>query len=383
MSEFAGVADSWDAMGARCSDNLLLLAAGLHSLGEPRLVAASKRITSRVQPVSAERYHRLLMRSVETKVTPMLAALVREEPWVDSKKLQRLNCVIRLAQEVLLRETISVLERLKLDNVDFAVIKGSDYICSIYPHSLPRQMADMDIIIKPHLVDRVTGIMASMAFTQGAVNRDTLVNARPSPDQLAASLTNHYELPTFHKIVECKELAPFARLIDACFVPRDYILTTGDSVFILVQLDVHFNLSFDIRSVDVWSNRRMVGFSGKTYSALSLETQIWFLAARLYVEFMNLNQPALRAFIDLAGILAKSPAIDWAVVRDACETYRLYFALYFVFTHLREIEGTLIPEDMMLFCQKGVEKFRNDTSNKGDFLPAMLEIVAPYTILRG
>ena len=369
------------SIGDHVGPNLALLAAGLHSSGSAVLQASAEALLSRLSKdcVLAERDY-LLARASLTRTAPMLCQLSRQHVWLRHDVLDGLEEIARISQRVLLENALPLTKGLTEQDIDFAFIKGSDYIWSIYPPELPRQMADIDIIVKPPVLNRVTEVAEELGFFQGAFNRDTLINTPLTRQQRDDFLRDHYELPPFLKLVEAPELISFIPLIERYFSPKDYVISTGDDVFILVQVDAHFNLSFDLSLEDIWRGARALDMRGTIGKGLSWETHVWFLAARIYVEATNLKQPCLRSFVDLAAILAKVTEIEWGSLREVASRYKLYFPFLYVFSHLKRIEPLLVPRDFLEFCWRECKDRLGDSSDNGDILAILTDSIRLHEI---
>lgn len=368
-------------LDANVLPNLVLLASGLSCADSAALRTRAHEIVSRIprERIEAD-YDYLLRRSVDTRTTPMLCHLAEELTWLQSNALSELNSVAQATQKALFANAFTLLKELQNSEIQFALIKGSDYVWSIYPRDLPRQMADIDIIIKPTLIDDVTHTACSIGFFQGAFDRNTLLTKALSAEELRQFKENHYELPPFLKLVEVPELFPLNRLIETYFVPRDYILTAGDTVYVLVQVDAHFNLSFDIKLDHVWHDTRRLNTDSGSYVGLSWETNIWFLAARTYIETTVLKSSSLRSFIDLTAVIARTPNIDWSHIEKVAREYRLFFPFLYVFSHVEELVPCLIPPSFLEFCRRECVARLGDQSDNGDFFASLLDSIGLHQI---
>ncbi|HEX8261417.1 MAG TPA: nucleotidyltransferase family protein [Allosphingosinicella sp.] len=357
----------------RRNENLLLLASGLLGSGRERLCAAAERLIEGIDPLPSSVSPYLLQRAEQTRLVPALDHAAERMGLSGREPLQALSGVHAAAQRRLFEEAGAPLDALEARGIAPALIKGSDYVWSLYPRSRPRQMADVDLLVKPQFLASTIEAFTELGFRQGAFNRDTLVLTELTSTEFENFLKEHYEMPPFLKLVRCPELDAQRSIINSYCVPRDYILTCGEEVWLLIEIDVHYNLSFDLSLDVVWRGGREVQAWGRTRRGLAWETQIWFLAARLYVEATDQKQPVLRSLVDLAAILDAAPAIDWDWVIEVGELYGLFVAFHYVFEVLRQLDPALVPESVARRCLAEATAARNERVNRGALLPALLD----------
>lgn len=361
----------------RLCDNFLLLASGLRATGQAQLATVTENLLTRYPPPQKVSEY-LLRRAEKCRLVPALSRMAARLRMDDREDLTVLASVHEDVQKCLFREASAALDA--LEGLDPVLIKGSDFAWSLYSTETPRQMADVDMLVMPHHLDAVVERMTLLGYRQGWFNRDTLALTPLSDSEMTAFLKEHYEMPPFLRLVHCEELDDRQDVISRYCVPRDYILPCGGKTWVLIEIDAHYNLSFDLSLDVILQNKRSVEAWGKSYSALSWETIVWFLAARIYVEGTEQKESVLRGLVDLIAILAANPNLDWKHVISVGELYGLFFSFHYVFEIIAQLDPALVPKEVLDHCSRVADESRHMPGNRGQLLSSLLDSLAPQQV---
>ena len=316
----------------------------------------------------------LLRRSVATRMFPMLADFAGALPALESAELTALNAVASEAQACLLAATARPIAALEENHVEFALLKGSSLIFSLYPKTLARFMADVDILVQSPDLKSAERAFIEEGFQQGFLDLNTLAVKPITPIERQEIIDSHYEAPALFKLVRVPQLEEYSSVIND-FIPRDFVLTTGTTVYVVVQSDIHFNIGFDINIIDVWDNLCLFEAFGLNCRGLSIENQICFTAGRVYAETLSLHEPALRMFVDLLGLVASTSKIDWDQVCRKSERYNVNVPMYYCMSRICKIQEKLVPQAVVTHFTKIASDAAATERNQGDFFPKMIEAI--------
>lgn len=352
--------------------NRFLIASGLYATGNKSLVKSAKKMVEEINvSVIEDNIDYLIERAMKIRLIPMLNEFLIGEYLIDHPIIRSLTDVIKTTNSVINSKYFPFIHGLS-KTVDVTLIKGVSLGPRYYPDSLPRQMADIDLLVAPSDLGKVTSYFAEHNFFQGEFNRNTMTNRVLDKDEYQRFVENHYELPPFLQLVEVPELIKHYDLIDKYFFPRDYLLTVNGKVQLLMEIDVHFNLSFDIALSDVFGDNLMM-LHGNDYHILSPEVYVWFLTARLYVESMVHKGSPIRYLIDLSAIIANEKQLDWERILMTGTKYRMEFSFYYVFTHLAGWLDGMIPQEILDYLERNATKNLYSKDNHGDFWQYIVE----------
>jgi hypothetical protein len=335
---------------------------------------------------SPELRHQLTLKAVQQKMVPMLVAFLRGTGRDVSESLGALEGVYRVRMARLYAAIEPVLDMLEQSGIDVLMLKGSDLAFTGYPAhpEMPRVMFDVDLLAKPPDLLAVENALKAAGFAQGRPKFESLRIESLSPADVAAyKMMNHYELPAFQKFIEVAELTQYVDHTSKYLTPFGYkIQQLGGKTYFLVEVDVHFNISRDIELQDVWDEPRWIKLpSGREMLAQSLTNMLWFLATRLYHEVMQANGCVLRNFIDVLAVVNLShDQLDWDRIVRLSEKYGLFTSLYYVFVHVNELLGPVIPQDVLQTFYPMHQGMRRD-HDWGYLMPKLLGRVVTMPIM--
>lgn len=266
-------------------------------------------------------------------------------------------------------------------NVEVMLLKGGDLDLTLYGRQVSRTMSDLDIMVKTPAIPAVQEVLAESGYVQGAFDPDDL-EIRPYDAATKAALEEDLsELVDFLKIVPLPEVAPFRDAIEE-YCDEDRLLFAGNEAYCVLAYDVHTNLSvgFDVR--ESWRNPRSMQLpDGTPIYAQNRSDMLWFLAARVYHEIMLHTRCAMRYFVDVVAILnTLREEIDWDRILVMAHKYKLHPSLYYVFWHVNEILGDVVPREILDACHL-MNPAADRTHDWGDFVPKMLDEIRVEPLL--
>ena len=327
--------------------------------------------------------HQLVLKAVEQKMLPMLAAYLRGTGRDPGESLLDLDTLFRVRMERLYATLDPVLERLQAHGVDLLLLKGGDLAQTVYPADLPRMMEDVDVLVMPTDLLAVERALHEEGFVQGTASSETLTVTPLSPAELAAfRAMNHYELPVYAKFVELPGCAVTAERAGKYLRPHGYWMpVVGTRAYVPVEVDVHFNISRDVDLRDVWNAPHPLKLpGGRSVLGQSATDMLWFLASRLYHEVMQAGGVLLQ-FIDVLAVVSRrGPEIDWERITEIAAKYGLAPSLYYVLVHVDELLGPAVPSAVLDACCPARRGVRRD-HDWGDLMPKLLGGVTTSRIL--
>ncbi len=314
----------------------------------------------------------IFIRSLEDKLVPMLVGYAQSRGWQLSNEARAISEIYNAKMEALFQDLGPILEALTAEGVTPMLIKGGDLALTAYRDGLARMMADLDILVKPSDLPTVVDVFSNAGLVQARVNMATMQLMPLSDDEARAVAENHYELAPFVGFRKLEGLSHHRQVIEQ-YLKERFFTVVGDEVFFGEGYDVHFNVSDSIEIADLWrSPRQLIMPTGQPVLAPSATEVVWFLAARGYHEAMFDDTPSLRPFFDLAAALAAhAEAVDWDRVVAMANKYSFHPSLFYLFWHVNELFGDLVPNEVMTACNPA----RREVSRAhdwGDPLPKML-----------
>ena len=326
-------------------------------------------------PTSRESTHQLILKAVGQKMVPLLVAYLRGTSQEVAESLRELESLLRVRMEAFYATVEPVLERLTTAGIDVLLLKGGDLAVTVYPAGLPRMMEDLDLLAVPTDLAAVERALRDEGFAQGTASSTTLTVAPLSPAQLASyRAMDHYELPTYSKFVELPDCGPLAERAAKYLRPFGYWMPViGGKAYVPVDVDVHFNIARDVELDDAWKDPRLVTLpSGRRVTGQSPTEMLWFLTSRVYHEVMQADTGVLLQFIDALAIVKRYGAeVDWERVQEIGVKYGLLPSLYYVFVHVNECLGPVVPSTLIEACCPAHQGTRRP-HDWGDLLPKLL-----------
>lgn len=325
-----------------------------------------------------------LSRAVREKMVPMLDACARDLALDLGAEPTRLTEVFRHIADAHYQELAGLVDELSTSDIKVMLLKGGDLDLTVYPGTLPRSMADLDLMVKPMHVQAVESALTSAGFQQGIFDRAELTIRPVGRFEKEEAEAGAAELLDYLRVVHLPALSPYrSEILEYLGDSEDHPLVILDrDVFSVLSFDVHVNLStgFDIQ--DSWWNPRTIQIpGGREVFGQSYSDLLWFLSARLYHEILLHSRPAMRYFVDVIALLDRFGAsIDWERVVSMGQKYKLHPSLYFVFWHVNEILGPVVPGWVIeTFDLRRADADRSH--DWGDFVPKMLGELAIEPLL--
>lgn len=323
----------------------------------------------------------LLSAALEEKMLPMVHAYARARRWADLDRLRASNEIFSAAGRALYDGIAPVLRALRSRGVDAMLIKGGALDLGVYDEDLPRTMDDLDLLVKPPDLDVVVAELEAAGFVQGRVDLERMQISPLSPEEKQRIAARHYELAPFSKLARVPALSPLREWIDPDLAGEQFRVVGGE-VFMVLQYDVHFNLSLGFDVADVWEFHESGRLPDGTEVLIQAPSDLaWFLPARAYHEVMALGEPSLRQFVDwLALLAARGDAIDWDHVLRLANRYDLHPGLFYMLWHADELLPSTVPREVIEACSPDrpeVKRFHD----WGDFVPKLLGTVSVTPLL--
>lgn len=319
--------------------------------------------------------NRLIELAIREKMIPMLDSFSRATALDLGEVPSRLTSVFAEVSALHYRQLEGIIQNLRTQEIEIALLKGGDLDLSIYGAALPRSMSDLDILVRPVEVAAVEAALAAAGFQQGIFDRKSLTIRTISEEVKHEAEAGKAELVEYGKAVRLRDIASFRTEILRYFGPESHhrMVALDRDVYVFVALDVHVNLAEGFEVEDAWHQMREITLPGGTPTlGQALTDLVWFLAVRLYHETLLDNRPTLRAFVDIAAVLEKFAAeIDWSYLLFIAKKYKLQPSLYFVLWHVNEVLGDVVPAATL----KELDPLGSTSDRShdwGDFVPKML-----------
>jgi hypothetical protein len=156
----------------------------------------------------------------------------------------------------------------------------------------------------------------------------------------------HYELMPFRKLMRIKEIDSYKEEILRYKLGN--IIFKNSKTFLLIQYDIHHNLSSGFEITDIWNNPYPLNIHRIKMLGQSPEDMIWFYSARLYHQTMVFNITKLRMFCDVLSILnTYKSKINWKHILEVAKKYTLQPCLYYVLSHCRKFLPQTLPDYLL------------------------------------
>ena len=265
----------------------------------------------------------------------------------------------------------AIVQRLR-GRAPIMLLKGGDLLLTSYPPDVPRQMRDLDLLVRPEHLGLVRSALLEQGFLPGAFDRTKgriVPFARGVEEYLA---THHYELAPFSRAFEVQVTyeRDQARAIQRLLAPAIDLIERDGKLVCAFEYDLHFNLSMDLALDDAWYRVRRKHLGDGVYVHVQAPSEkLWFLAGRLYHEAAN-RDATMRQWIDLLAVAWRHrTTIDWDRVLTIARRYGLHSSIYYTGWHANELLGDVVPWRVIDACAPPRNKRRNH--DWGDFVPAL------------
>jgi hypothetical protein len=273
------------------------------------------------------------------------------------------------------RELGFILSAFDSAGIDHFLTKGCALGQQYYPEPLVRSMQDLDIMIHPHDAYLAQRTMFELGYTHDLWNPSTNAFEERSFRVTPESLTKYNELPAFAKCVRMR--SPLPKSVVPWVWRRKYIKSYIDENNILtipVFVDVHVNLSEGIDLTDVWRGSQREEVLGRLVRVHSPTGMLWFIAARVYHEAFQYSTLKLQMFGDAHAIIYKRGSdVDWTEIVTVAKKYGMHPALFYVFSQLKKIAGSEIPDPVTDFLRPDSRGFPS-LHDWGDVIPKLMNI---------
>ena len=373
--------------GENADVSLLVLAAGLHCVPQGIGIRSSKTLLSRISDSRDWSVGPALLQAIRPhkKLLPMLDRMLREVPEVAqtmpglAAHASTFTEAVRVINSFTFAEAHDVARHLGEHAPLTQFFKGIQ-LCTYYDRDLVRSMWDIDLISSLDTLDHAVSALQAAGYEQGYMQEPTLVesggsvrlNLTPTRGSSVRWIRdNHHQLHPFFKLLDVTGRAPNESLW-----PRK-ILRHGERVYLLLDIDLHFNLASGMAQEDVFfGDARPFELSGEQLPGVSAEIYVFFLCGRTYYEPIAFRGRDIRYFVDLMTILSKFKGdLDWDRVFYLGEKYGSFAALYYGLMHANRLsDGQLVPERVI--ARAGRDLLANRKYDLGDFMPRLLDTLA-------
>lgn len=352
----------------------VLIASGLTSICSPLPHSVDKILSS-----SEFSHHesRIVSKAIREKMTPMLERLTKHRNWKTTSQLARISSIWRIVNQVQFDCFDPVAKILNYRTIRTALLKGADFVHTVYPPDMPRRMGDIDLLVRPPDIMQTREIVTANGFVEGSGVDTSRLQIEPLSkfDRKSDFDVSQQELPPFYKFERVFELDSFSDLIRQVQAGGRWKSTfaiIGDEVYLVLRIGIHHNIMPNVSLTDVWPSPREIQLSqGAEFFALSPTVMAWYLAAKFYHEFMIGGGACIRQFIDILAVIKKyHQLIDWEHVLEVASRRNMRPALYYVMSHVNEILGPCVPSG---FIESISPKnyAHNRSHDWGDFAPRM------------
>ena len=286
-----------------------------------------------------------------------------ETAFEDFSAPSRFQCLYRNVFERQMLAAEAVRNDLKVLNVRSRLYKGAAVVQQILggePFSL---MRDVDLIVPPDCGAKARAVLSHHGFRQADLDLETRCLRESDDDRVAAYEANSYELYAFSRIERLPlppELADCPQLWQRAPIWHD-----GDSVMVLVTIDVHVRAAEDIPADYLWTGPEDHHFIDQSIEA-------WLLATRYYLDLVRQKErPILRDLFYLARLLRK---VDVDRCLEHAARHDTVPAFYYTYNFLQAAGVPIEPlhPDILL---KGNRK--NDFGWQYGKLAGTLDVVPP------
>lgn len=356
----------------------LVVASGVNSVSE----SLPCRLDEIVNKTNASDFHEQITAcAVSHGMVPMLTRLAGERNWELPSTLGLLDRIWTAVNRTQFEYFAPVVRELVSRRTKIAMLKGADFLHTIYPSDMSRQMCDIDLLVRPPDVPLVQEVLIASGFVES--NQYDLANLWVEPaSSLDGRLHTHvgyHQLPPNLQLVRLEDLDPYANIIqdllDLKQIEPIFSVVDGQ-VYLLLKVDVHLNVAPDISLSTTWHSPRSIEVTvfgdGTHVEMLGESTLVWYLATKFYHEFMVGGGACIRQFIDIAAAVKKyHQLIDWEYVLNVVRHYNFEPAIYYAAVHVNEMLGKLVPKEFIEAVNPSISHCGR-LHDWGDFVPRLL-----------
>lgn len=268
-----------------------------------------------------------------------------------------------------------VRQELLTSEIDFLILKGLYFLSELYDEEYRYMMNDVDVIVKPREIRRTKEALERASFTQAIISNDGVLQP-VSSGVIEEFEAKHYELFPFTRVVDAPHLAHYADTIVQSGIRHPFIVENG-KVFVVVEIDIHHNLSNGFSLEDVWSQPTVFGRESLD-RALGGTVYEWFLPARFYHEVSVLAESKAKLLADLIVLMKKKEPEFYTAIAMA-EKYSMEPSLFYVYRFLKEWVGLPVPVEAIERLYVG-SKSKVAYRDFGDFLPKLTRTSVNYRL---
>lgn len=272
----------------------------------------------------------------------------------------------------------SLLDCWMSNDIEMVALKGTDLLWSSNPRRLSRLMVDLDFLISLVDLPAIDRCFSEAGFAPSSLDRKHARLVPASEQDTQMLLENHYELPLRCKLIRARGLDRYASEIR--FMACNPYLVIGSKVYVSVAFDLHFNISTEFDIEDIWQEIRRFTIDDYEIAAQGETDLLWFLAARVYHEVMQISRFSMRQFFDvLCALRSLHAEIVWPRLLEQVRRYDLQPSLFYVLSHCRDIDSSLVPADVLDGLRPGDTGVKN-FHDWGDFMPKLLRTSATFSL---
>lgn len=181
-------------------------------------------------------------------------------------------------------------------------------------------MRDVDLVVPPDCAAKARAVLCHHGFRQADFDLETRRLKETDPNRVAAYEAGSYELYAFSRV----ERLPLPSALADCpqLWQRAPIWHDGDSVVVLVTVDLHVRAAQDIPAEYMWT-----GPADRPFIDRSVEA--WLLATRYYLDLVRQkDRPILRDLFYLARLLPQADIGQCLDLADRHDTVPAFFYTY-------------------------------------------------------
>jgi hypothetical protein len=268
--------------------------------------------------------------------------------------VHRLNRAMMLIDRAKARVIAPALQALEDDVTEVAIVKGADLQSTVYPPTLARCAADVDIVVRADDLGDVERVLLARAFRFGDFDPVEGGVLPFSEETLAAARANkHYELASLVQPYEEPELRAYEDL-EARLKQAYKCLSFGPSVpKIGVELDVHWNILLGFDADTFWEETIPARYGGVEVRVANRAATLCYVATRCYHEMFS-GAARFRDFCDVVALLSRTPSFDWSRVIELVRRYNFGPALFYLGHHACRVLGrAVVPPEVLEIADPG------------------------------
>jgi hypothetical protein len=200
-------------------------------------------------------------------------------------------------------------------------------------------MRDVDLVVPPDCAAKARAVLRHHGFHQSDFDLETRSLRDTDARRVAAYEAASYELYAFSRI---ERVALPSALADCPQLwQRAPIWHDGDSVLVLVTVDVHVRAAEDIPAEYLWRGT-------KEHSFIDRSVEAWLLATRYYLDLVRQKKrPILRDLFYLTQLL---PQVDIGQCLELADRHDTLPAFYYTYNFLQAAGMPVdpLPPDILL-----------------------------------